>query len=88
MGTKSILYSMNCKRQMFRVSYSSNYKYTRDANLWILQPYEQENTSERLKLTFYTRVKYTKACPIDISVNRSQVINIEIHWCTAWTMVV
>ncbi len=38
------------------------------------------------KLTFHTRVKDTKACPIDIAIHGSQVIHIEIHWCVAWTI--
>jgi hypothetical protein len=38
------------------------------------------------KLTFHTRVKDTKACPINIAIHGCQVIHIEIDWCIAWTI--
>ena len=40
-----------------------------------------------LKLTFHTRVIDSKACPIDIAIHCCQVIYIEIHWCSTWTIV-
>jgi hypothetical protein len=38
-------------------------------------------------MNFNTRVEYAKACPIDISVDRCQVVDVEIDRCTARTVV-
>jgi len=36
---------------------------------------------------FHTREKDAEASPIGVAIHGCRVINIEINWCTAWTIV-